>query len=212
MAGQTYITPNNTVPVLVRLASPEFERLCTLVFKRYPEFEWASFARFGWRATESGLVLTLAHVETPNLEDLDEEVGHVAINEPYTLRVALAAENHPLAVGVIHSHPENCVPRPSYIDDDMDGYYAKEFQQYGKGQPYMSLIFARDRNGSFYFTGRVFDGGDWYPVTDIFTVGDQLERDPCQVRDSLPGAEDETGGENSLTPESTTARLESLPI
>jgi len=92
----------------------------------------------------------------------------------------------------------------------MDGYYAKEFQQYGKGQPYMSLIFARDRNGSFYFTGRVFDGGDWYPVTDIFTVGDQRERDPCQVRDSLPGAEDETGGENSLTPESTTARLESL--
>ena len=80
MAGQTYITPSNTVPVLVRLASPELERLCTLVFKRYPEFEWGCFARFGWRATGRGLVLTLAHVETPNLGDLDEEVGHVAIN------------------------------------------------------------------------------------------------------------------------------------
>jgi hypothetical protein len=31
--------------------------------------------------------------------NFDEEVGHVAINQPYTLRVALAAENHPLAMG-----------------------------------------------------------------------------------------------------------------
>ena len=163
MAGQTYITPSNTVPVLVRLASPELERLCTLVFKRYPEFEWACFARFGWRATGRGLVLTLAHVETPNLGDLDEEVGHVAINEPYTLRVALAAENHPLAVGVIHSHPENCVPRPSHIDDDMDGYYGPYFNDFAPNRPYVSLIFSKV-GGELALSGRVFWKGEWLQV------------------------------------------------
>ena len=163
MAGQTYIRPSNTVPVLVRLAAPEFERLCALVFRRYPEFEWASFARFGWRETGSGLVLTLAHVETPNLGDLDEKVGHVAINEPYTLRVALAAETHPLAVGVIHSHPENCVPRPSYIDDDMDGYYGPYFNDFAPNRPYVSLIFSRV-GGELAFSGRVFWKGEWLQV------------------------------------------------
>src|ERR1700687_1696789 len=112
MARQTHITPSTKVPIIVRMASPEFAELCTLVFRRYPDLEWASFARFGYREPPHGLVLTLAGLDSPVPGDLDELVGHVKIAEPYTLRMALGAEKHPLAVGIIHSHPEGCRPQP----------------------------------------------------------------------------------------------------
>src|SRR5687767_4549830 len=113
---------------IVRLAAPEWDSLRDTVFSRYPHEEWATFARFGWRVTDHGLVLTLAHVDTPATGELDETVGHVAITEPYTLRIALAAERHKLAVGVIHSHPKECPPIPSRTDDNMDEYYWSYFQ------------------------------------------------------------------------------------
>src|SRR4051794_35952239 len=93
---------------LVRLSSPQLDELKALLFRRYPRHEWATFARFGWRVTAGGLVLTLAALDRPTPGDLDEGVGHVAIAESYTLRIALGAEGHPLAVGVIHSHPLGC--------------------------------------------------------------------------------------------------------
>ena len=113
--------------VVVRMSNPERQELLRLVFARYPKDEWATFARFGWRDTGDTLVLTLASIEAPRAGGLDDGVDHVAILEPYTLRTALHAEAHPLAVGVIHSHPEGSPPVPSLIDDDMDAYYADYF-------------------------------------------------------------------------------------
>ena len=107
---------------LLRAAAESFSRLLELLFSRYPDNEWATFARFGWRQTPDGLVLTLADLMPPMQGELDESVGHVKIREPYTLRAALEAERHPLAIGVIHSHPLDCPPDASPIDDDMDGY------------------------------------------------------------------------------------------
>ena len=126
--------------LILRVAAPEFDELQRLVFRRYPNLEWATFARFGWRDTGDALVITLASIDPPQHGDLDEEVGHVAFDEQYTLRIALAAEQHALAVGVIHSHPEDCVPKPSTVDDDMDGYYSKYYADFAPDRPYVSLI------------------------------------------------------------------------
>jgi molybdopterin/thiamine biosynthesis adenylyltransferase len=177
------------------MASPEFDELCALVFGRYPDFEWASFARFGWRETPTGLVVTLAGLDVPTSGDLDESVGHVKIGEPYTLRIALAAESHPLAVGIIHSHPEGCRPRPSFIDDDMDGYYSSYFADFAPGRPYVSLIFSRI-NEELVLSGRVYWHDEWLEVGRF-----AVERTPTRVSvgESRPMAKE--------APRERTARL-----
>ena len=149
--------------VLARAASPEFDELLALGFSRYPRWEWATFARFGWRLTPAGLVLTLAHLDPPFAGDLEERVGHVALQEPYTLRTALAAEEHALAVGIIHSHPKEFLTLPSEIDDQMDRYYATYFADFAPNRPYISLILGH-RDGSLCASGRVHREGRWYPV------------------------------------------------
>ena len=146
--------------LILRLAAPEFEELRRLVFSRYPKLEWATFARFGWRDTGDALVVTLANIDAPQNGDLSEKVRHVAIDEQYSLRVALAAEKHVLAVGVIHSHPENCAPQPSAIDDDMDTYYSQYFSDFAPNRPYVSLILSILDN-QLVISGRVFWGGEW---------------------------------------------------
>jgi hypothetical protein len=140
MATSPQLILSQDAGAIVRAAEPEMTELRQLAFRRYPDKEWATFARFGWRPVPEGLVLTLAALEPPRERDLNEDVGHVAITEPYTLRIALAAEQHPLAIGVIHSHPRECMPLPSYIDDDMDAYYADYFASFAPGRPYISLI------------------------------------------------------------------------
>lgn len=175
MARQAHIIPSTNIPVIIRMALPEFDELYTLVFRRYPNLEWASFARFGWRETPNGLVLTLAGIDAPAAGDLNELVGHVAISEPYTLRTALAAEHHPLAVGVIHSHPEECRPRPSYIDDDMDGYYGTYFEDFAPSRPYISLIFSRI-DGELAMSGRVRWHREWLQVCRF-----AIERTPTRT-------------------------------
>src|SRR5262249_30883410 len=122
MAQSTRIT-TTAGAVLLRASANEFSAMRELVCRRYPDHEWATFAHFGWRQAAPKLVLTLARLAPPQPGELDDDVGHVAIREPYTLRVALDAEHHPLAIGVIHSHPRHCPPGPSPIDDDMDAYY-----------------------------------------------------------------------------------------
>src|SRR5262245_24503266 len=77
--------------VILRLADPEFSALKKTVFKRYPRWEWATFARFGWRETADSLVISLTSLDLPEIGDLNESVGHVAIDEKYSLRVALTA-------------------------------------------------------------------------------------------------------------------------
>ena len=148
---------------VLRVASPEFEELQSLIFRRYPNLEWATFARFGWRDVGDALVVTLASIDPPKNGDLDEKVGHVAFDEQYTLRTALAAEKHVLAVGVIHSHPENCAPKPSPIDDDMDSYYSQYFADFAPNRPYVSLILSIVAK-QLVISGRIFWGGKWLPL------------------------------------------------
>jgi tRNA A37 threonylcarbamoyladenosine dehydratase len=157
-----------TKKIIVRLASPEYDRLSELLFSRYPHFEWASFLRFGWRETPESLVFTLAAVDAPEPGDLDQHVRHIRILEPYTLRTALQAESHPLAVGVAHSHPQECAPHPSTIDDDMDSYYSDYFGGFTNNRPYISLIAARV-NDQLVLSGRVFLKGDWQ-IVDRFII------------------------------------------
>lgn len=163
MAGQTKLIRIAQSDVVARFSKPEFQELASLIFRRYPEHEWASFARFGWRDTRDGLVVSLASLDSPNSGDMNEFVGHVQIKEPYTLRIALSAEQHPLAVGVIHSHPEDCLPAPSSIDDDMDGYYASYFNDFAPGRPYVSLILSRVK-GALMLSGRIYWQGLWRGV------------------------------------------------
>jgi molybdopterin/thiamine biosynthesis adenylyltransferase len=174
MADKTTIAPNNGLNIIVRAASPEVTELWKLLFKRYPDMEWATFARFGWRETSDGLVLTLQSLITPEEEDLDKRAGHVIINEPYTLRVALDAETHQFAVGVIHSHPEGSWTTPSYIDDDMDTYYAPYFSDFAPDRPYASLIFARNEQGTLSGTGRVFWNNQWHSVKRFVFEGHHI--------------------------------------
>ena len=159
-------TKSSRKRLILRVASPEFRELQHLVFRRYPSFEWATFARFGWRDTGDALVITLASIDSPRKGDLSEKVGHVAFDEQYTLRMALNAEKHPLAVGVIHSHPKNCAPQPSRIDDDMDGYYSQYFSDFAKGRPYVSLILSL-MDEQLFISGRVFWRGKWLTLERI---------------------------------------------
>ena len=150
-------------------------------------------------------------LEPPKPGDLDRQSPLTVFRSRYILRAHHVVEDTALAAGVIHSHPQGFGTFPSPSDDDMDGYYAKEFQQYGKGQPYMSLIFARERDGNFHFTGRVFDGGEWYPVTEILTVGDLVEHDYRQLREpNSVEPSDSTSESPAAVAESMTARLEAL--
>jgi molybdopterin/thiamine biosynthesis adenylyltransferase/proteasome lid subunit RPN8/RPN11 len=157
-------------PVIVRAADPQFSSLLNGLFRRYPNKEWATFARFGWRDTPTGLVVTLVGVDSPMVSELDDSVPHVAIQEPYSLRMALAAETHPYAIGVVHSHPENYATYPSHIDDDMDSYYSTFFSSFAVGRPYISLIFSKDDNG-LRATGRVFWKGEWRGVSRFAVEG-----------------------------------------
>jgi hypothetical protein len=160
---------------ILRFAEPETGELKTLVFRRYPDKEWATFALFGWRPHSDDIVLTLASLAPPREGELDESVGHVAIAEPYTLRVALAAEHHSLAVGVIHSHPNEYVPRASSVDDDMDSYYSNYFDSFTAGRPYISLILTK-LNGQTVLSGRVFWKGKWLAIEHV-----SAERLPIQT-------------------------------
>ena len=73
------VPPTMTV---LRLAEPELTNLLSLLESRYPNYEWATFLRLGWRETADGLILTLADLCPPAPGELDEDVGHVAIDEP----------------------------------------------------------------------------------------------------------------------------------
>ena len=164
------MTFHPTSSVLARAAAPELDRLLQVLFRRYPDQEWATFARFGWRETPRGLVVTLHSLDEPEPLDLDEVASHVVIRAPYTRRTALSAEAHRLAVGVIHSHPAGYRTHPSKLDDDMDGYFAQYFADFAPGRPYVSLIFA-EASGRLSATGRTFWNGEWHPVERFVCPG-----------------------------------------
>jgi hypothetical protein len=195
----------------LRILKSDREKLDRLIFQRYPAKEWGSFFRFGFRRTPWGLAASFVSTEPPKPGDLDRQSPLTVFRSRYILRAHHIVEDSNMAAGVIHSHPQGFDTFPSPSDDDMDDYYSKELERYGKGQPYMSIISARDRDGGFYLTGRVYDNGEWYPVTDLLTVGDELEHDFCQVRQQTSEAELDIAEEKQTAgAESFTARLEAL--
>lgn len=193
---------------LLRIQKADREKLERLIFQRYPGKEWGSFFRFGFRRTSWGLAASFVDVERPVPGDLDRASPLTVFRSKYILRAHRIVEGGPLAAGVVHSHPQGFQTFPSPSDDDMDGYYSKEFQLYSKGRPYMSLIFARDQKGHFNFTGRVFDGGEWYPVSDLLTVGPELQRETCLTSASACSGSEDQGTKGNE--ESHTARLDAL--
>lgn len=162
MAPRVQLT-DSTQTAIFRAAKPELSELLRLAFLRYPNREWATFIRCGWRETPSGLVLTLAGLDAPAVGDLDVLASHVVIPEPYTVRVALAAADHPLGIGIVHSHPAGYAPTPSDLDDDMDAYYAGYFPDFAPGRPYVSLILVKSKEG-LEVSGRVHWRERWHAI------------------------------------------------
>ena len=191
---------------LVRITKADREKLEKHLYRRYPRREWGSFFRFGFRRTSWGLALSYMDGLWPDAGDLDRQSAITTFTSQYTLRAFRTAERKEVAIGVIHSHPQGCWTSPSALDDDMDGYYSKEFMAYSGGFPYCSLIFQRDSDGRFSFTGRVFDRGEWLPVREMLTVGFPIERETAE---NVQLAET-TDAASADGEESTTARLESL--
>lgn len=155
--------------VLVRLANPELDRLLAAAFVRYPHHESGLLVRFGWRQTASDLVLTLASIEAPGDGDLDLSRSNVAFTEQFLVRTALLAERDSLAIGVVHSHPAGYVPRPSYIDDDMDSYLSSYFEGFAPARPYVSLIASRVED-RILMSARVKVDGRWLDASRFLTV------------------------------------------
>lgn len=166
MARSTSVGPWGKSGVTVRIGESELERLQELLFRRYPAYEWATFARVGWVAAQDDLVITIAALDPAEPGELDATQPHVVIVEQFTLRIALQAEKHRFGVCVIHSHPEEYLPIPSPIDDDMDTYYADYFSGFAPDRPYLSLI-ASKIEGALKISGRVFWRGQWLKVTSV---------------------------------------------
>ena len=131
------------------------------------------------------MALSYADGLWPEAGDLDRQSAITTLTSQYTLGAFRTAERKEVALGVIHSHPQGSWTSPSALDDDMDGYYSKEFMAYSGGFPYCGLIFQRDSDGRFSFTGRVLDRDEWVPVLEILTVGFPIKR---ETSENMPGS------------------------
>jgi len=165
---------------LFRITALDRRKLETLLFRRYPRREWGTFFQFGFRVTPWGLHVTFVKALEPRLGDFDENSGIVEFSAGYILRAQLSAEESPLGIGVIHSHPEGCGTGASSLDKDMDAYFASEFGVYGNGRPYVSLRIAKDSNGEFRFSGEAWINGERMTVTRILTIGPTLTREGAE--------------------------------
>jgi|ERR1039458_601994 hypothetical protein len=166
---------------LWRIRDTDREKLFRLLFHRYPEREWGTFFQFGFRRTHWGLLITWINALKPEPGDLDRGSPIVEFRPRYIHRALTTFDDGPLAVGVIHSHPEGCAVSPSISDDDMDTYYAEEFERFSGGRPYASIIVARDADGELSFSGRVFDRGQWFEIKTCLTVGKKLIREQART-------------------------------
>jgi molybdopterin-synthase adenylyltransferase len=177
---------------IMRITGAARQRLETLLFARYPEEEWGTFFLFGTHETPDGIVITVVGLLEPQGEDIDSTISIVRFTEPYSLRAALEKQQCGLCVGVIHSHPENYSVRPSPLDDDMDGYYTDYFPAFGKEKAYFSLIFAKDSDGKLCFSGRGWNDGTEYQLTEIVTVSDkEIRREMAAYRRAATKSQDE---------------------
>jgi hypothetical protein len=175
---------------ILRTRSGDLAKLEKHVYQRYPTREWGAFFNFGYRRTAWGLALSYVDGLWPKPGDMDRQVGLTRFLAPYSQRAFHHAAAIPLAVGVVHSHPEGCGTFPSSIDDDMDDYFAHEFAAYGNGKPYCSLVLQRNPDTGFTFTGRVYDRGEWLPVEKLLNVGETVELFSSQAREPEPIPDD----------------------
>jgi len=165
---------------IMRITGAVRERLESLIFKRYPDKEWATYFLFGTHRTPESIVITVVDLIEPQGDDLDSTTAIVRFTEPYSLRAALEKQKGGLCVGVIHSHPQGYCVRPSPLDDDMDAYYLDYFPAFGKEATYFSLIFSRTEEGDIHLSGRGWNDGQEFQLTDIVTVSDkELRREPA---------------------------------
>lgn len=160
---------------IIRITDAELRRLENHVFRRYPDWEWGTFFRFGYRRTPWGLAISFVNGLWPDPDDLDRQVGLTRFRDPYIRRAFRAAEGEGLAVGVVHSHPEGAKTWPSRLDDDMDLYFAGELRAFSHGAPYCSLILQRDSRG-LSFTARICDRGEWFGANWLISVGPCIQR------------------------------------
>lgn len=168
---------------ILRVLSGGLAALEKHVYQRYPQREWGTFFEFGYRRTSWGLALSYVDGFWPEPGDLDRQVGLTRFVDQYSRRAFHHTAANPLAIGVVHSHPQRSCTYPSSIDDDMDSYFAREFGAYGKGKPYCSLILQRNPVTGFTFTGRVYDRGEWLPVERLLTVGEQIDLFTSEAED-----------------------------
>jgi hypothetical protein len=187
---------------ILRVRSSGLAALEKHVYQRYPQREWGTFFEFGYRRTSWGLALSYVDGFWPEPGDLDRQVGLTRFVDQYSRRAFHHTAASPLAMGVVHSHPQGCCTYPSSLDDDMDSYFAREFGAYGNGKPYCSLILQHHPLTGFTFTGRVYDRGEWLPVEKLLTVGDKIELFGSEAEEPKPAI---TG-----TSEATRARLISV--
>lgn len=146
--------------VIVRIASPENAKLWETIFKRYPQKEWGTFARFGWVETDNGLVLVLKGIDEPKEADLNEDNWMTEINSQYIRRILRNTGSHPFATGFVHSHPEGYGTYPSDLDDNMEAYCSDLLKGYND-RPFISLIFSKSgelisASGRVYWKGECF--------------------------------------------------------
>lgn len=163
---------------LVRSTAEQRRTIDRILYRRYPHAEWGTFFRFGYRETRWGLLVCFVDFQPPGAGDFDQRSPLVEFSPGYISRALRALDGCEFGVGFIHSHPEGCAPSPSLADDDMDGYFAAEFEKFSGGRPYASLIASRDGCGQRSFLGRCFHRGKWMPVFEWLTCGrDVLRRE-----------------------------------
>jgi len=165
---------------LFRIAATDRENLQKLLFKRYPDREWGTFFRFGYRITSWGIHISFVETIEPVLGDLKQDSDIVEFDASYILRAQLALTGTQLGIGVIHSHPQGCGTSASWLDKDMDNYFAQEFAAYGVGRPYVSLRIATNHDGVFSFNGEAWVDGKQIQIAEWLTVGDELKREVAE--------------------------------
>ncbi|PQO28911.1 ThiF family adenylyltransferase [Blastopirellula marina] len=195
---------NDGREAILRIREEDRIKLEKHLFQRYPDREWGTFFKFGFRRTSWGLSISFIEAILPLPGDLRRQSEITEFSSQYNLRAFRAGKEEQIAVGVIHSHPAGFMTRPSLLDDDMDAYFAYEIMHYTNGHPYCSLILQRSDQTGVTFSGRVFDRGQWLPIRTMFTIGEQIEKNTSELLST-----------STLSPthheyESTTARLSSL--
>lgn len=199
---------------LVRSTAEQRRQLDRILYRRYPHEEWGTFFRFGYRETRWGVLVCFVDYLPPERGDVDTRSPLVEFSPSYISRALRTFDGCKFGVGFIHSHPENCEPGPSHSDDDMDAYFATEFEKFSGGRPYVSLIASRDKSGHRSFSGRCFHRGNWMLVAEWKTCGKEVLRQERDFRALLQPVADSTSNERvrELLGEAVSDRLRNAVV